>query len=349
MTFCALSEAKGMVIMMNEICILSQQKFSKKHVSQDTIEAFENALQECESHSVTKLCFSEFIFKVNRKLSKQGISRGVRDYKLLSALRKLKPNYIFLMAMSYETLEYQLMTLRHIKTKKIIYCVDTWYLHLDKWKQVLKEINADIVLCSNKATVKEFKKFIDKVYYLPYSMNEKWFYPRNNAKKTHLFMQMGRKNTTLHEFILKYIEENGLSDADYIREKQRGQIIFPVFNQLAEEINKTKFFVLAPRDVDESEITGAISDVTARFYEGMACKTLLIGYKPKDTFDELFPYEHAMISVENYNDFKTAVDYYLAHEEEYEQIVEKNYEYLIAHHRWKNRVETLFQYIEKRK
>ena len=69
--------------------------------------------------------------------------------------------------------------------------------------------------------------------------------------------------------------------------------------------------------------------------------TLLIGYKPKDTFDELFPYENAMIEVEGYEDFRNKIDYYLSNPEEYREIVDRNYEYLIKNHRWKNRVQQM--------
>lgn len=156
-------------------------------------------------------------------------------------------------------------------------------------------------------------------------------------------MQMGRKNSSLDEFAHRYITKKGLQDSDYIRELKKGEIIYPEFSDLGEAIAKTSFFILSPRDVDDKIFTGKISDVTARFYEGMASKTLLIGYKPKDTFDELFPYENAMIEVEGYEDFCNKIDYYLSHPEEYQKIIDHNYEYLMANHRWKNRVRQMVE------
>ena len=80
--------------------------------------------------------------------------------------------------------------------------------------------------------------------------------------------------------------------------------------------------------IENSSVTGQISDVTARFYEAMACKTLIIGFKP-DTFDCLFP-EDAMVTLKkDGSDFFSIIDFYESHPEEYNRIVNRNYELLM--------------------
>lgn len=103
-------------------------------------------------------------------------------------------------------------------------------------------------------------------------------------------MQMGRRNENIHQMILHYLNEKGLNDCEqnYIYEKEKGKILFEDGNELARNIAQTKYFVCAPQCLDNQKITGIVSDVTARFYEAMACKTLIIGFKPI-VFDELFP------------------------------------------------------------
>ena len=78
----------------------------------------------------------------------------------------------------------------------------------------------------------------------------------------------------------------------------------------------------------------------------MACKTLLVGFKPKDTFDELFPYETAMIEVGDYEDFKSKIDYFSNDRERYSKIVDQNYEYLMGHHTWHHRAKRLLKILE---
>lgn len=330
-----------------KLLILSQQHFKNKHVSQDTIEAFETAIMNVGRGQCELAQSSEWIFKINRRIENRlKKSTGLLvDASLLKIIKQKKPNFIFVMAMGPNTIKYQVKTLKKLNVPLIIYAVDTWESILDEWISVLKQLNVAGILCSNKSTVDKFKNIFPKVAWLPYSMNSKYFHPRQIERYSHLFMQIGRKNKVLHEYVLNYLDEYGLKDSDYIREIKCGQIIYPDFEQLATEICSTRFFILAPRDNDEFEITGAVSDVTARFYEGMACKTLLIGFKPKDTFDTLFPNENAMIVVNSYENFKEKINYYLNHEEEYNRIVEENYIYLVNHHTWEHRAKELFQFI----
>lgn len=325
------------------ICILSQQHFSKKHVSQDMIDAFETAIITDESIETLRINISEIIYKINRKISSVGgvLRPLVLDAKTVYEVKLFNPDYVFIMAMGPGTLEFEIPFLRKIKSRKIVYCIDTWEASYPAWEKVIKEAGIDIVFCAYRSSLPFFSKIVDHTFFLPQSFNEKWFYPRCDENKTHLLMQMGRKNSSLDEFAHRYIAEKGLQDSDYVRELKKGEIIYPEFSDLGEAIAKTSFFILSPRDVDDKSFTGKISDVTARFYEGMASKTLLIGYKPKDTFDELFPYENAMIEVEGYEDFRNKIDYYLSNPEEYREIVDRNYEYLIKNHRWKNRVQQM--------
>ncbi len=41
------------------------------------------------------------------------------------------------------------------------------------------------------------------------------------------------------------------------------------------------------------------------------------------------------------SDFVQKINYFIQHPEEYEYIVNKNYEYLMEHHRWINRYEAM--------
>ena len=157
---------------------------------------------------------------------------------------------------------------------------------------------------------------------------------------------MGRRTEQLHHSALNYLENKGLLDIpnNYIYEREKGIIIYPETRQLAEEINRSYFFLAAPQCVDNKVMTGDISEVTARFYEAMACKTVIVGIKPKDTFDKLFPYPEAMIEVTG-DDFDEKIDQLLKDATKYKRIIEKNYEYVMKYHRWKNRYEELINWI----
>ena len=90
------------------------------------------------------------------------------------------------------------------------------------------------------------------------------------------------------------------------------------------------------------KLTGKVSDVTARFYEAMACKTLIIGYKP-DTFDELF-YKDAMVDLDDVGkEFDEVIEFFEKYPEKYKYIVNRNYELLLKKHTWKSRYDVILK------
>ncbi len=74
-------------------------------------------------------------------------------------------------------------------------------------------------------------------------------------------------------------------------------------------------------------------------------ETLIIGIKPKDSFDELFPYGGAMVEVDETN-FNTAIEELLKDRNYYNNLVERNYRYVMQNHRWKNRYDSLIEMIK---
>ena len=84
-----------------KICILSQQHFTNKHVSEDTVDAFETAILLYKGADSIKVPLSEFIFKANRKIAVKLNTRwGATDKKTIREINKLDPEIVFVMAMS---------------------------------------------------------------------------------------------------------------------------------------------------------------------------------------------------------------------------------------------------------
>lgn len=190
----------------------------------------------------------------------------------------------------------------------------------------------------------EAKKFFEQSYpscFVPQSMDEKYFHPRN-IEKHRMFIQMGRRNEKIHRMILNYLKDQSIDidDSNYLYEKEKGKILFQDTNDLATEIAATKYFVAAPQSLENKTLTGKVSDVTARFYEAMSCKTLIIGYKPA-TFDLLFPKDAMFEAGEDEKSFAKVIDFFENNPREYERIVNRNYEYLIHNHTWKRRYEDI--------
>lgn len=81
----------------------------------------------------------------------------------------------------------------------------------------------------------------------------------------------------------------------------------------------------------------------------MACKSLIVGFKPHDSFDELFPFENAMVEIaEDGSDFSSKINWWLDHPQEYKQAVDRNYEYCRKYHSPACRVESMLAVLKNR-
>lgn len=328
---------KSIICEGENICILSERNIKKKHhVSYDTILGMENAFDK--NKNVEIKCLSVLAHYLNA-----GLKRIIHKTIAFPIDLPNTHNVLFI-SMSLSTLMANRVLLRRISSfhRLILYCFDTWEAQYKDWEEIFRYINPDYIFLAYKASVDYFSKIFSNVFFLPQSMDEAFFFPRKGYKKERLFMQMGRKNQKIHKMILEYLHMKNIADVEenYVYEKEEGRIIYPNTNELAENICKTKYFICAPQSDENSKLTGVVSDVTARFYEAMACKTLIVGFKP-NTFNLLFN-EESMIEVNaDGSNFAEKVDYFESHPDEYNRIVEMNYDLLMKKHRWQNRLETI--------
>lgn len=324
---------------MNEdqFTIISSRKCGKKHISYNTILGLENEFVQCGCSLIE---FNDIVYFYNKLFRKLNINKRIIDKRIIQKLKNKKQK-VFYAAMVFDDLLDVKETLKEISDKLIIYIFDCWQPQWKNYDLVLEEINPWAVCFAYKKTVEYFSGKFRRCWFIPQSMDVQYFH-EYNEKKERIFMQMGRKTEALHEMILEYMEANNIENSlqNYVYEKEKGKIIFKDTKKLAKEISKTLFFVCAPQCLSNPQNTGDISEVTARFYEAMACKSLIIGFKPEDSFDELFPYKEAMIEVNSEN-FSEIISELIKDKEKYRRIVEQNYNYVMEHHRWKNRLEEL--------
>ena len=316
----------------NSIIILSTRACRKKHhVSYDTILGMENAF--IKEGAVLKL-FSYDIGIINKILWKGHLKTRILDSKVC---KDLSDRNILFIAMGIDDLILYKKELQKLaKCNGVgLYCFDVWESKYELYEEMYNYISPQLIFFAYKAACIHFSNSY-RCYFVPQSMDINFFYPRN-IEKTRLFIQIGRRNENIHSMILKYMQDKNipLTDDNYLYEKVKGTILFPNTEDLATEIARTKYFVAAPQSKENTELTGRVSDVTARFYEAMACKTLIIGYKP-DTFDELFPSD-AMIDLENDETLNDVIRFFEEHPEEYQRIVDRNYDLIVKKHTWKER------------
>lgn len=329
-----------------KLIILSEQKtYIKKGASAPQIDGQEKAFLKYGGNQVDIRYKNIVIKNINRVLRKLGINSICESF---TSKKEEDSVYIYI-AVSLVYLKENAYLIKELKkhgNKVSVYCYDVWEPEFDDWQKAFDDIGFDYIFFGYKKSCEHFKALGYNGYWVPLSGDFEVFKP-NNEKKTRLFMQMGRRNDDLHEKILSYLNKHGLEDNrdNYVYRKEKSEQIYPDINELAYEIGKTKYFVCVPKIYENFKRTGNISDTICRYYEGMACKTMPIGMKP-ETFDELFPYK-AMISFNDDEDFDEQIEYYESHEDEYNEMIEKNYEYVINHHSWGNRVKQILEIINQ--
>ena len=320
-----------------DFVILSERDYlgPNAHVSYATTRAFEDA---CVCQGAKLLALSSRWRFANRILGKLHL----RDFGYPKVTEQDGQCFLFV-AMGIGNLRMAETLLRSLSKSHpvAIYMFDVWEPDFAEWERLLNRINASHLYFAYKAAADHFARLRDGVHFLPQSMNEAVFHP-HDCKKTRLFMQMGRRIEVFHKAVLHYMSAHEIPacDENYIYEKERGQIIYPKFEELSENISKTKFFICAPRSFEETAAAGSCSDVTARFYEAMACKTLIVGIKP-DTFDLLFPSDAMIALAPDGSDFDEKIDYLLSNPTVYMDLIESNYRNVMANHRWTNRFNSI--------
>ena len=327
---------------VNKLIILSEQKsYIKKGASAPQIDGQEKAFLQYGKADV------EIVYK--SRLYKN-ISRFTNIQLYESFVKKKRDDAVYIyIAVSLVFLKENAYLLKELKkhgNKVSIYCYDVWEPEFDDWEKLFKEIDPDYIFFGFKQSYEYYDKLGYKSYWVPLSADLEIFKPYG-MEKSRLFIQMGRLNDDLHHKILDYLSKHNIEDNrdNYVYRKSKTERIYPDIYELAKQINKSKYFVCVPKYYENKKRTGSVNETICRFYEGMGCKTMLIGMK-SDTFDELFPYK-AMISFNDGEDFEKEIDYYESHPEEYDEIVNKNYDYLMKHHTWGNRLEMIMKIINE--
>jgi glycosyltransferase involved in cell wall biosynthesis len=216
----------------------------------------------------------------------------------------------------------------------IIYIGDPWQPVLDKLGKAMTEYNTDIVFSPFKKSAKILREYGLKVHFLPQAIDPSVWNTYDSGKER-LFIQFGRKNPTLNEII-----NNRFSKDDYLDSFVPGDI------NLAKEINKSMFCVVAPKKLQAPEITGEISPVTLRYLQAMACKSLPVGFKPSE-FDDVFTDNPYFVSYENKSQFLKELDYLLNSTDEYARMIEENYKIVMKNHTWSQRVSGMINKLDQ--
>ncbi len=170
------------------------------------------------------------------------------------------------------------------------------YLH------ILKRF--DHVFVGFKGSVDAISQVIGRrCHFLPYGVDAIRFspYPNPPARVIDVY-SLGRRLDSLHRTLLKFTAERNMF---YVYETLQAGAENLVSNHrqhrelLANQIKRSRYFLVAPGKVNLPQETRGQIEVPARFYEGAAAGTVMIGQAPDcEPFRQLFDWKDAVIAVD---------------------------------------------------
>jgi len=179
------------------------------------------------------------------------------------------------------------------------------YLHLLK--------RFDHVFVGFKGSVDAISQVIGRrCHFLPYGVDAIRFspYPNPPARVIDVY-SLGRRLDSLHRTLLKFTAERNMF---YVYETLQAGAENLVSNHrqhrelLANQIKRSRYFLVAPGKVNLPQETRGQIEVPARFYEGAAAGTVMIGQAPDcELFRQLFDWRDAVIPIDHNNSDVTGV------------------------------------------
>jgi len=210
------------------------------------------------------------------------------------------------------------------------------YLH------ILKRF--DHVFVGFKGSVDAITKVIGRTCrFLPYAVDAIRFspYPNPPARVIDIY-SLGRRFEDLHRTLLKftaqqrlfYVYETLLAGAENLVSDHRQHR-----ELLANQIKRSRYFLVAPGKANRPEETRGQIEVPARFFEGAAAGTVMIGQVPDcDVFSQLFDWRDAVIAIDPNNSEVADILTELArHPERLCEISRRNAAEALLRHDWSYR------------
>ena len=314
--------------MKKKLIILSEQKsYIKKGSSAPQVDGQERAFLKYGNGDVDILYKNIVLKNINRILNKLHLPLICDPF----TRKKYDNAVIIFISVNLNYLEENAYLLKELKkhgNEIALYNYDCWEPEFEQWRKVIDDIGPEYLFFAYKLTDEYYRSKGYKSWWAPLSADYEVFNVRD-VPKTRMFMQMGRFNEQIHQNILDYLSNHGLADTreNYAYRRDRNETLYPDYTELVNEINKTKYFVCIPKYYENFKRTGNVNDIICRYFEGMICKTMIIGKKPA-TWDELFDYEAMITFNDDGSDFDEKIDYYEDHPEEYQALVDKNYDYV---------------------
>lgn len=299
------------------------------------------------NHHVSMDLYHEFEKRIIDKKNWE-IINGVNNWQAFIIRQYLKVfpplKFPFFSKKNYVVIGYQkekFFPFFHYKSNlKTLWMYDAWEPLFNEIEKSVRQYNINLLFTASKQSADYFnslniKKF--KAEWIPEAVESENYRFVDYNKRTTDVLQLGRKWNEYHDKI-KPIETSFV----YKYEKQAGQIIFKTRDEFLEGLANSKISICVPSDITHPERTGKISTLTNRYLQSMASRCLILGKLPYD-MQFLFDY-NPIIEIDEENPIDQ-INSILENYSSYIPLIEKNYEIVVKHHNWNDRINQMENYI----
>ena len=253
------------------------------------------------------------------------MARAVRKSGSLRWLRLPSREAVFCQLIGPNGLELFPFSIRH---KCITYSFDCWETHYPFWEKLFRTNRLAHVFLSAKQSVEEMRKRVPDVSFewLPEAIDpEEFFGEKRLADRSIDVLELGRRSAPYHEAI-----------RDRLRSEKRKHVFdpgtdAPLFlaqrSTVLSNYADCKVSICFPRSMTQPGQASRTETVTARYFEAMASKALVVGHCPAE-LEELFGY-NPVVQVNWSNPFRQLSEGILSQISAYQELVESNYKRLL--------------------
>ncbi len=290
------------------------------HVSMDVVDDFESSIQEQDGLKVY------YESKYLRKF--------IRPY-IANLINKVSPKYrppVLCISMGATGVNRSFPHM-FFSSGNILYLFDAWPGTYELIEKIVSAYNVRILFVSSKVSRDNLSVLLPgtEVRWCPEGCKVEIYKPLDYSLKDIDVVQIGRKYDLWHD---KVVDELAGLNISYLYEKIKGKSAFKGRENFLSGLGRSRISVCFPKSVTHPAESGGLDIMSNRYLQSMASKCLILGAMPEE-MKELFSYDPVVPA--NMNDPVGQIEEILRNYDDFEPLIEKNYNECIANHTWKNR------------
>ena len=222
--------------------------------------------------------------------------------------------------------------------------IDFWGQYLKDFNKLFKHFELIFVTSLEVKEILQKQQNTIRIEYIPLPISRRWKKPLNHNKSIDI-IQIGRKNSLLHDYALtlttefpdiEYVYQKNIDGQLYYFSTKRGLLgNFHKRDDFMKLLYDSKISLVSSTGADKSRDTGGINPIPARFAESMVNYCYLVGRYPDNLDFNYWRIRDYCPSIGSYEEFKyhvlNSLDEPFNRTKEYDEFLENFYADKVAH------------------